>query len=150
MKKVRNTNQVPKGGWTYTDPDSGDVLQSPYYNVLKGRAKDYRRANNYPIGLKFDDDFEAIICAANPEACIDFEEPSLATRAQSLATAMAKWAMSGFKVRTKEQYESAIQLCRECNYYDGESGLLKIACKQCKCSSKKIGLASEHCPIGKW
>lgn len=150
MKKVRDTNLVPKGGWKWVNPEDGATLISPYFNVLKGRAKDFRRANNYPIGLKFDDEFEAILCANNPEACIDFEEPSLLTRAQSLAKAVTRWAGSGFKTRTVEEAEAALNICRECNFYDGESGLLKIVCKKCKCSRKKVYMKSESCPIGKW
>lgn len=150
MRKIRDTSAVPRGDWTYVDPEDGTRLKSPYYTVLMGRAKEYRRANNYPVGANFNSDFDQILCANNPDACIEFEEPSLATQGSTVLKALARWAISGFKVRSSADAEAALNVCRGCEFYAGESGLLKVVCKKCRCSKKKAYLASEHCPIGRW
>lgn len=150
MLKVRDNSRVPPHPYKYRDPDDGTVLESVYYNNLLGKAKEYRRANNYPIGQNFNDQFEQIVCASNPEACIEFDEPGPLARSKSLMKALANWTASGFKLRSQEEIDRVMAICRECNFYDGESGILKVVCKVCKCSRKKTAIATEHCPVGKW
>lgn len=150
MLKVRDSASLPKRDWVWKDPETGTSLKSPYYNVLMRRAKDYRRANNLPVGQNFNEEFEKILCEHNPDGCIDLEAPSPMAMASNLAMALANWTRSGFKMRSQEEIDSVMAICRGCNHYAGESGILKIVCKVCKCSRKKTALATEHCPIGKW
>lgn len=150
MKKVKDNSSVPRNGWTYVDPDDGQVIKSPYFNVLMGRAKDYRRANNFPVGAQFNEQFEQILCEHNPDACIDFVPPTEMDRASNFVKALAKWAKAGFPVRSKEESEAVLAICRDCNFYDGENGILKVVCKLCRCSRKKVAFRTEKCPQGKW
>lgn len=147
MKKVRDNSAVPPGGsFNYRDPETGFELRSHAFHVLRSKAKSYRQLNNLPIGLGWDDQFEEIVCEHTPRACMDFEPPTLAQKAQSLSRAFVQWAKAGFKVRSEEEAQRILTICRSCDQYGGESGLLKVVCKLCGCSRKKIYMAGQTCP----
>jgi hypothetical protein len=150
MKKIRDTASIPKKKWRYVDPDNGTTLESYYYSVLMRNAKDYRRANNLPIGSQFNEQFEQILCANNPDGCFEFEAPSPLARAVSVTSALGRWAKSGFQVRSSEESQQILEICRGCNFYDGENGVLRVVCKFCKCSKVKVAFRTEHCKLGKW
>lgn len=151
MKKVRDNSMIPQGGaWIWEDPETKFVIKHSSYQVLMGKAKDYRRNNNLPIGTLFDEEFERIICERLPEACIDFTPPSPFEQAASLTKALFRWAQAGLPTRTEEQVKAIQEICQGCNFFGGNSGLLKIACQKCRCSKKKLYLATEHCPISRW
>lgn len=139
---------VPKGGlWKWVCPETGYTIMHPYYAQVKRDVKAYLVANNYPIGLQFDDEFDANLCAnAAAGVCSSFEPPTLLDKANSVTRALAKWALSGFKVREESEVNAIVALCRECPFYGGETGVLKIACKKCGCSKLKLYLRTSHCP----
>lgn len=109
----------------------------------------YRKANNYPVGLQFNEEFEHNICenTGRPDLCYEYVEPSLLQKASAFSRAVVQWAKSGFPVRSEEEVEKVKELCRACPEYAGERGYFKIFCKKCGCSSKKQWLATEHCPL---
>jgi hypothetical protein len=148
MKKIRDTSSPPPGrAWTYTDPDSGYVLTHAVYKVLFNEAKKYRQLNHFPVGLLFQEQFDQILCAHAPGACFEFTPPSLMDKAASLAKAMSNWAKAGFKLRSQEAASRCLDLCRACDHYGGENGVMRVVCKICGCSKKKVAFASEHCPL---
>lgn len=147
MKKVRDNTRVPRKPWKYTNPEDGTVLQSPYYNVLKGKVKDYRRANNYPIGLLFDDQFDEILCAHQPEACVEFTPPSVIEKMGAVTKALFKASRDWRNpVVSAEELERRRAICADCNYFGGFKSLVKLACRKCGCSGLKLALPSSKCP----
>ena len=147
MKRLRD-NALVYYSYTYEHED-GFKQSHHYLHLLLPAVKEYRRANNLPIGTNFNDEFEENLCRHNPreDVCIDFTPPTLAEKASQLASALVRWARTGFKVRDEATVESIRAICRECEFYGGERGLLKIFCKKCGCSGKKQYLISEHCPL---
>lgn len=151
MKKVRDNSAVPRGGTFIYVHEDGFEQRHPYFNQLKEFVKQYKLANNFPIGLGFDDEYEQNVCAhAADVTCEEFIPPTLLQKMSSLAQALYRSAKSGFKVVTPEQFQERKQICGQCNFYRGENGLLKIACARCGCAGIKLAAASENCPINKW
>lgn len=150
MKKIRDTAALPPKPWIFKNPEDGQILRNVYYSQLMNAAKAYRRANNFPIGSEWVAQFEANLCENRPEFCFEFVPPSLIAKAGSLAVALGRWAKSGFKVRSAEECEAILNQCRACNHYAGETGILKVACRLCGCSRKKVAMRTESCPAGLW
>lgn len=150
--KFRDVAAGAKGGmYRYKNAEDGFVLEHPNVGELENRAIKYRRTNDYPVGVNWSEDFEANVCENTPPpTCIEAGPPNLAIRAANLAIALGRWASQGFPTRTTEEVEGIMLICKACEHYGGERGLLKIACRKCGCSRKKQSLRSEHCPIGKW
>lgn len=149
VKKAISTSRVPVGGtWTYVNPENGFVIRHPYFNEVKKMAKAHRAANNFPIGLEFDDQFEENICANAAEGtCFDFTPPTLGEKMASLGRALMNAARSGFKTVSQEMFLERKTICEGCNWYGGSTKLLKVACKRCGCSGLKISLLSSRCPL---
>lgn len=123
------------------------MLKSPGYESLKLKSKAYRKANGFPIGLAYDDEFEAILAEhVLPEERIDFTPPTLAEKASMLGNALWKWAKSGFQVVSHDEMERRLGICRVCPYYGGEKGLVQVACRKCGCSKLKAFLSTSVCP----
>lgn len=154
-KKVRDNSSVPPGGmWVYVHPETGIIIQHPYFNVCKGRVKAFLRANNYPVGSNFDEDFEENICShAAAGVCDDFVPPTLMEKMGTLAQALYRAAISGrAKIVDAEEVQRRRSICEACNYYGGSRSLLKIACQRCGCSGLALYLEVKHCPLSppKW
>lgn len=150
--KPKNPDAPAKGMlWKFKNPEDNHFLQALHYDALKKKVRDYRRLNNYPIGSNFDSDFDANLCShADSNDCYDDTIPPLTKRAVKFAKAMVNWAGSGFKTRSKEEVERVMNICEGCEHYTGESSPFKIACRRCGCSAKKLYIATEKCPIGRW
>lgn len=69
---------------------------------------------------------------------------------QHFTNSMANWAKSGFRIADAETLSKRKNLCSECEYWDTSAYIGLGKCKKCGCSSAKLRLESEHCPIGKW
>lgn len=155
MRKVRDISAVPKGGtFTYVHEEGTPrefTQRHPYYSQLKQDVRAYKLANNLPVGLLFEEEFESNVCRhAADITCEEFIPPTLLQKMSSLAQAIYRSAKSGFKTVTPEQFEERRQICGACNFFGGTNGLLKVACKKCGCSGIKLAVLSEHCPISKW
>lgn len=67
---IRNRNNVPHGGaWSYKQAESGRTFRSHSLLWLVQDVKKHRIANNYPIGVEFEEEIEDQICGRNPELC---------------------------------------------------------------------------------
>lgn len=152
MKKVLNNSVVPPGGgWTYINPEDNHHLTHPYFNVLYSKAIAYRKTNNYPVGLQFEDEFDNNVCnQAAPNVCIEYAPPTLGERLSTLTQALIQNARSGFKVVDETEYHRRLAICEVCNFFTGTKGLLKIMCKSCGCAGLKVSLSKSSCPINKW
>lgn len=150
MLKIRDSSSLNPKPWKFVNWEDGQVLSHTYYSQLLNQVKAYRRANHYPIGSNFQEQFEANLCENRPEFCFEFTPPSLLTKAATFTVALGRWAKSGFKVRSEEECEAILNICRQCNHYGGETGVLRVACRLCGCSRKKVAMRTEACPAGHW
>ncbi len=73
--------------------------------------------------------------------------PGLLQKAASFGKAMVKHAADGFRAASKEEQESRLVICRECEFYEPADG----SCVKCGCCMQlKKRLRTSSCPIGKW
>lgn len=152
MRKILNTSDVPPGGYFfYRDPESGILLQHPYYFELKKRAKAHRIINDYPVGTNWNDDFDTNVAENTPTATsVDYKPPTLLEKMSMVSQSLYRFAVSGMKVVTDAVWQQRKDICEACAFYGGDNGVLRIACKKCGCAGVKLHLASERCPISKW
>lgn len=154
MTTITHRNAVPPGGgWIYIQPESGLAFKHPDLNRVKEMVKAHRKANNYPIGINFNQEIEDWICTSRPELCSEntpLAELTFFQRVSKFAAASINWAASGFRVTTAEQYHQRLSICQACEYFNGESVLGLGSCQKCGCSGLKLFSAVEHCPINKW
>ncbi len=151
MLEIKSRSKVPSGGaWKYKTPETGFVISHPYLHILESLAKKHRLANNYPIGGNWTQEFELNVCANHPETCAQ-SEPSLLTKAQSLAVALGKFAMSGFQVASNEVVAARLEICESCEFFERGRKILRGKCSKCGCTTAtKLAMSSESCPLGKW
>jgi len=71
-------------------------------------------------------------------------------QASRFASSMAKWAMKGFKIVPQEIENQRKEICDSCEFWDKTAFFGNGKCMKCGCSSMKMRLAHEKCPIGKW
>lgn len=152
MNRLKDDSTVPPGGvFPYVNPEDGYRIESHAFGVLEDKVKSYRKANHYPIGSNFHQDFEKIVCQnLHPDCCFEYEPPSPAQRAKQAAFALINWAKQGFKVRSEEEINTIRAICEVCPFYSGKSGLFKIACGACGCGGLKLAMEGTKCPKGKW
>lgn len=121
--KPRNPKEVPHGSFIrYKDPDSGMELKSPYYTVAKSMAVKHRRANNYPIGINWDNDFDENICRNTPHLeCVDLN-PNAINLDQTLTLGdivrgthvIASLKLSGGELVPHKEAEDRAAICAQC------------------------------------
>lgn len=150
--RIRDEAAGARGGlYIYVNPEDGHRIQHGNVGHTIRMAREYRRLNNYPIGIAWDDDVVQNICQNTPPpSCVEDGPPSIAARAVNLAGSLASWAVQGFSVRSKEEAERIWDICKSCEHYSGSRSVFKIACKRCGCSSVKVALNGTKCIIGKW
>lgn len=148
MKQIRDTTLVRlQPPFLFVNPEDGYRISNGRYDLLKRDAKIYRQANNYPIGSEWDSQFDDIVCSNCPaEYCDPFIPPTMLEKATKLTQSLYQWALSGFPVRTEAEVEAILSTCRSCPHYDGENGFLRVVCKLCGCTKKKLYLRTEECP----
>ena len=62
MLRLNNRNQVPAGGFKYTQKESGYQIQASSFFQLMIRVKEHRDANNYPVGINIEAEVEDQVC----------------------------------------------------------------------------------------
>jgi hypothetical protein len=71
--------------------------------------------------------------------------PGALDMAASLGSALTKFAASGFRVASREEYNARMKTCASCDQFD------KLRCYLCGCFiDAKAWLPQEKCPLGKW
>ena len=60
------------------------------------------------------------------------------------------WAKSGFKLADETELKRRKLICNKCKFWYPTARMGLGKCLKCGCSSAKLKLASEKCPIGKW
>lgn len=79
-------------------------------------------------------------------------EPSAAELAGNFAGALTRWAVEGFQIVLREQYDARAAVCNSCELWDGSARMGLGICKspKCGCTSFKRWLSTERCPLAKW
>jgi hypothetical protein len=77
--------------------------------------------------------------------------PPVHIRGWNFAGAMARWAGSGFQMRTQAEIDERLAICQACPH------LVNDHCSLCGCKCvatnqvvNKLALKGQECPIGKW
>ena len=140
---------MPGTPWKYVCPEDGFVLLDVYFARLKKAVIAYRNANNYPVGLLFNDEFEDNICAqADPVLCMEFIPPTLLEKMSSLGQALVAVARSvRHPMVNADEVERRRNICGECNFFGGVKSLLKVGCLKCGCAGLKLYLSTSVCPL---
>jgi len=68
--RLRNRQTIAYGGvWNYTDPHSGQHFSFYLFDGLVERIRAHRIANNFPVGLEFEQEIEDQLCLNHPDEC---------------------------------------------------------------------------------
>ena len=68
---------------------------------------------------------------------------------QKFTKATYNWAKSGFKLTDEAELTRRKSICNKCKFWYPTARMGLGKCLKCGCSSAKLKLASEKCPIGK-
>ena len=149
--------------WKYYDPDLKVVIAHPYWVQVKAQAHALRAKAGLPIPHNWDDWFEERVCDASPDGCIELEdvtpEPpssSWMKLALQFTGAMVGWAKSGFRVVRWDTFKARLTACRgdagtpRCPMFRPHDVFGMGRCGKCGCTSLKLFLATERCPLDKW
>lgn len=153
MKKVRDSASGAIGGlWIWKHPETGFVVRHSNFKGCRDQVKIFLRANNFPIGSNFEQEFEENLCANGaPNLCEEFVPPTILEKMSSIGQALYRAAKQWrAPIVTAEVLQERRSICESCNFFGGSTNLLKVACQKCGCAGIKLGLVSEHCPISKW
>lgn len=90
-------------------------------------------------------DFDSIVEIAEINS-----DPSNLQMAMNLSSSAIKWAKSGFKLADENTLKKRDEICSKCEFWEASARLGFGKCLKCGCSSPKLKLASETCPINKW
>lgn len=163
MLRPKNPGAVPPGGiCRYKDPDAGFIVSHPYYDQVKAQAKDGRNKRGLQIPFNWDAFFDEQFCKATPTACVEVPDapvetsPNWAQLAISFGTSIFRWVASGGGVVPWETFKQRYRQCTgdadlpRCPKFTTFRGTGITKCGSCGCSSLKLWLPSERCPIGKW
>lgn len=164
-----NRGQVPPGGYCrYKDPDTGFEIAHPYYDHVKGLARQHRVEKGFLIPHDWDEWFDIEYCKSTPTACQNFPDgnaekaPSFLQLATNFTRSMMHWAMSGFKVVDYDQFKERYSQCAgrpsegdspglpQCKYFGRFPAFGLTKCSYCGCAGLKLYIKTEKCPIGKW
>ena len=153
----------PNCMWRYRDPDLGVVIQHPYFVQVKAQAHALRTKSKLPIPFNWDDWFEERLCQESPQGCIELEdippeppESGWAKLSLKFAAAMFTWAKAGFKVVPWATFKSRLETCRgspttpRCEQFRPHDVFGMGRCGKCGCTTLKLFLATERCPLNKW
>lgn len=156
MKKVRDNSAGAIGGlWIWKHGETGHVIRHSNYIGCMNAVKKFLRANSFPIGSNFEQEFEENLCANGaPNLCEDFIPPTVLQKMSSLAQALYRAAkqwrepvVSAEELQDRREYCVGNETRPRCNFYGGSTSPLKVACARCGCTGLAIFLKSKHCPL---
>lgn len=155
MKKVRDNSSGPAGGaWRWRDTETGYLITHSNYRGLRHEVIKFLKANNRPIGIAFDEQFEENICAnMPPQVCMEFIPPTMLEKMGTLAKALYQVARHAKEpLVSAEELQRRREICADCNFFGHSQSLIKVACRRCGCSGLKLVLTSSQCPLNppKW
>jgi hypothetical protein len=93
------------------------------------------------------------------DTCVDkkgyqykkFVDAHFLDKMQSVFKSISEWSQYGFPIPDPETFNTRLETCKGCEFWD-ETGFAKTGrCEKCGCSTQaKLRMATEKCPIGKW
>jgi hypothetical protein len=121
--KIKVPGQIPYGGgWSYVDPNGGQSFFYSRFDLLVDKVREYRRANNFPIGLGFEKEIEEQICLNHPDEC-ESDDPRMPRRKQLGVSdiirgsrVMLSFYQAGKPLVSREEAERRAQICMKCNF----------------------------------
>jgi hypothetical protein len=76
--------------------------------------------------------------------------PPVLTQAKTAAASVAKFALGGFQTVPDNILKERAKICLACEFWDPAAFRGLGRCAKCGCSSAKLKMPHEKCPIGKW
>lgn len=128
MQRLRSHQEVPTGNFRYVHAETGHVTEHVARDEWITAAKNYRKINNFPIGLNFVEEMEDQLCQTLPPGWCDQQiEPgswakAIGSVAMTLETVkngtkvLAAWMASGAKHVSKEEAERRGATCLTCHF----------------------------------
>ncbi len=123
--KLKNRSVIPYGGqWYYKDPHSGQEFRWYQFDVLVDKIRAHRQANNYPVGLEFEQEIENQVCINHPEEAEPFD-PRIPRKRKFVigdiirgtSVMMQHW-IAGSPLVERSEAERRAQICKRCTYND--------------------------------
>ena len=98
------------------------------------------------------DSYEKALLNFDEVVSVETEKPTQGTieLLKHFTKATIRFAKSGFKIADTETLAIRKAICDKCEFWDSTAFFGRGKCRKCGCSSAKLRLASEKCPIGKW
>ena len=75
---------------------------------------------------------------------------TLTGQTRRLVAAMFAWVKSGLKVADEKTLRGRIKACHKCPEYDAKARMGLGRCAQCGCTSAKLLIPDQKCPLDKW
>lgn len=76
--------------------------------------------------------------------------PGMLEMAKNAIGAAKRFAQSGFAMASDEEFKRRMEICVSCEFWDSAARMGIGKCAKCGCTSSKLRLASEKCPLEKW
>jgi hypothetical protein len=164
VKKVRDYAAVPPGGMCrYVDPDDpSHHVEHPYYIWCKAKAAEGRIKRGLPIPYNWDEWFDEQLCKATPSACYEVpdvpKEPgkNWAELAVQFTASLGWWILNGAPLVSWEGFKKRHTQCAgdentpRCPEFSTFAGTGLAKCGKCGCSTVKLFMETERCPLNKW
>jgi len=153
LKAILRDIEAPPGGWHFTVPETGLVIDAPYFKPLKGKVLRHMMANSIPIRRDFDEWLPDEACRQNNlghpwcGAPPPVKHPQVATvLSLSVAKRFLRTVLHAIKERAFVPEEEALrraQVCIECPLV-GEIG----GCRGCGSVFAAVSRALPNNPAG--
>ena len=76
--------------------------------------------------------------------------PPMIEQAKNVVLSGLKFAKNNFSIADDSIFLKRKEICDSCEFWDNNAFSGTGRCLKCGCSSLKLKLSSEKCPIGKW
>ena len=76
--------------------------------------------------------------------------PPASQQAKTFLSSAVNFVKNGFRVASQKTLEYRKSICFGCEFWDNNAFAGIGRCLKCGCSSAKLRLAHEKCPIGRW
>lgn len=126
--KIKNKSQIPYGGvWRYTDPNSHQEFTHYLYDGLVEKIRAHRIANNFPVGLGFEEEIESQLALTHSEEAEPFDPRVPRRKSLNLSDVirgsqvMLSFYAAGKPLVLREEAERRAKICLSCVYNAGYS-----------------------------
>lgn len=138
MQYLIDAEKTPRGGFRYVHKETGTIFTHINYIVLKQRVRSFFHANNYPVGLLWDEEFQNEVCSHIPAEAgqCGHKDPNMAPVTNPevepddvkayLKTTMA-WMKAGMPYVEQELATKRASICKMCPYNQP----VKFGCTAC-------------------